>query len=473
MNAELKPDLCIIGGGAAGVSLSLGAAACGLSVMLIEKNSLGGYRLTHSVPRNVLLAVSRAASAWCGSPDVGATVKELRQDPSTGFLHIRKHIKSLVTAIAPNYSQARLEAMNVAVIRAAGRFTHPDICEADGRRIKARRYVVATGAIERTLPIPGLDLVRPLDCTSLSTLDRPPSCLIVIGADPDGLALAQAMRRFGSDVIVLTDTKIFSREDEELAAPVRAAFARDGIVLHEGVRISRIEPRGDGVRVFVAAAGHEKSIIGSHLWIAAGRAPVVEGLGLTEARVRYSQNGIETRGGFTTSNRRIQAIGSVVQGEQHDGAAEQHLWLVLRTILGRAPWRKQAAGARVILTSPPIALTGLSEAQARATNHHVQVLRWPFSATERGQIEHQTGGHVKLLANRRGTILGAGIVGQGAEELINLCTLAISKSMTVSDIAAIMVSYPAQADAVRRASMLFPLDRLNNSMTPHVLRFLR
>jgi pyruvate/2-oxoglutarate dehydrogenase complex dihydrolipoamide dehydrogenase (E3) component len=464
MSADLEADLCVVGGGAGAISLALGAAAGGLSVVLIEKAALGGRRLTHTVPRHALLAISRASAASRAAADFGAVLGE----PPI------EHIASVVAAIAPNYTQARLEAMNVKVVRAAGRFTRPDTCEAAGRKIMARRFVVATGAVEKTLPIPGLDLVRPLNCATLCALDHPPRCLIVIGADPDGLALAQAMRRLGCVVIVITDTKVFALDDEELTAPVRAGFARDGIVIHEGVRISRIEPRAEGVRVFIVTAGHEKPITGSHLLIAAGRAPVVEGLGLAEARVRYSKNGIETGSGFTTSNRRIHAIGAVVRGAQHDGAAEQHAGLLLRAVLGLPGGRmRRPAAARVVLTCPPMAVTGLSEAQARAAYRHIYVLRWPFSETERAQIERHSGGHIKLLASRRGTILGAGIVGVGAEELINLCTLAISKGMTASDIASIMVTYPALTDAARRASMTFPVNGLDRPFTQLMMRVRR
>ncbi|HEX3496647.1 MAG TPA: FAD-dependent oxidoreductase, partial [Methylocella sp.] len=267
MNADLPPDLCIIGGGPGGFSLALRAAACGRSVVLIEKAALGGRRLTDAIPRHVLLAASRAATLARDAAAFGIAAQPPRiaEVPQIDFARVRQRAAAVLAAIAPNYAQARLEAMNVKVIRAPGRFTSPDTCEAGGEKIKARRFVVATGSVERIVPIPGLDLVRPLDCAALCALERPPRCLIVIGADPDGLALAQAMRRLGCEAIVLAEGEIFAPEDEELATPVRAAFAREGVVVHEGVRISRIEPRGDGVRVFIAAAGHEKRVAGSHV----------------------------------------------------------------------------------------------------------------------------------------------------------------------------------------------------------------
>ena len=458
MNRDLPPDLCIIGGGPGGFSLALGAAACGRSVVLVEKGALGGRRLTDAVPRHALLAASRAASLARGAAAFGVVAPERQID----FARVRQHAAAVLAAIAPNYTQARLEALNVKVIRAPGRFTRPDTCEAGGEKIKARRFVVATGSVERILPIPGLDLVRPFDCAALCALEHPPRCLIVIGADPDGLALAQAMRRLGCEAIVLAEGEIFGSEDEELAAPVRAAFARDGVVVHEDVRISRIEPRGDGVRVFIAAAGHEKRVAGSHLVVAAGRAPAVEGLGLAAAKVRYDESGIATDITLATSNRRIHAIGAVVRSAREGDGAEQHAALVLRTVLGLpGPRTHRQAATRVVLTSPAMATAGLAEAQARVSHRHIRVLRWPFAETERARIENRRDGHVKLVTSRGGVLLGAGIVGPGAEELINLFALAISKGMTTSDIACLIVPYPSMADAARRAAMTFRDGRLD------------
>ncbi|MGH6852546.1 MAG: hypothetical protein ACREDJ_04970, partial [Methylocella sp.] len=188
----------------------------------------------------------------------------------------------------------------------------------------------------------------------------------------------------------------------------------------------------------------------------------VEGLGLAVAKVRYTERGIETDAALATSNRRIHAIGAVVRSARQGSSAEQHAGLVLRTVLGLPGLRKhRQVAARVILTSPAMATAGLSEAQARAAHRHICVLRWPFAETERARIEHRRGGHVKLVTSRGGALVGAGIVGTGAEELINLFTLAISKGMTASDIASLMVPYPALADAARRAAMTFRDSRLD------------
>jgi pyruvate/2-oxoglutarate dehydrogenase complex dihydrolipoamide dehydrogenase (E3) component len=462
MSTELTPDLCVIGGGPGGLTAALGAAAAGKSVVVVEKNTLGGRRLSEAIPRHALLAASRAVEKACRVNDFAINP----QQPQIDFGRLRQETAAIVAAIAPNYAQARLEAMNIKVIRGSGRFVRPDTCEAAGASIRAQRFIIATGAVPRRPPISGLDTVRPLDCAALCALDHPPERLVVIGADPDGLALAQAVRRLGSEVVIVSGEPLFAGEDDELAAPVRAAFGRDGVVIREGMRIARIEPRGAGVRALLAAAGHESQILGSHVFLAAGNLPAVEGLGLAAAGVRYDASGIATSPRLVTSNWRIYAIGAAVKGAPQEGAAEWHAEHVLRTILelpGAALVKR--AAARVVWTSPPIAVTGMSEAQARSAHRHICVLRWPLAETERAQIERQAGGHVKLITTPGGAILGAGIVGAGAEELITPFTLAISKGMTARDIAAIMCAYPAMSGAVRSAGLTFLDNKAEFSMS--------
>lgn len=257
MSTELQPDLCVIGG-PGGLAVALGAAAAGKSVVVVEKSVLGGRRLSEFITRHVILAASRAADWVRRATDFRINA----QESGFAFARVQQQIATAIAAIAPNYSQARLEAMNIKVIRVSGRFLEPESCEAGGVNIKARSFVIATGAVARRLPIQGLDAVRPLDGAALCTLGRPPERLIVVGAEPDGLALAQALRRLGSEVTILAGQALFIGEDKELAGPVRKAFVRDGIMVHEGVRVTRIEPRHGGVRVLFAGAGHETAVVG-------------------------------------------------------------------------------------------------------------------------------------------------------------------------------------------------------------------
>ncbi len=449
----LRPDLCILGGGAAGVNLAISAAACGLSIALVEKDRIGGDRLDDAIPGHALRAAGHFAATLRRAQKFGISV----QPPEIDFARVQAHAAAVAAALEPDYSHVRLNGMNVKMIKAIGRFTGPDALEAGGLAIKARRFVVATGSQPKSPAIPGLDLVRPLTAAALCRLASPPRRLIVIGSDPAGLALAQGVRRLGCEVILLAETTIFPQEDEELVAPVHTQFLRDGVVIREGAQILRIEPDGDGLRVLIARGpdcrsgsgesapkGETETIEGSHVLLAAGAAPRVEGLGLTAAGIRYDATGIKVDAHMRSSNRRIYAIGAAAESER-----------VLRHILGfKAPSAPQPS-ARVILTDPEMAFSGLSERQARESRQPIRVLRWPYAATDRAQIERSTGGHVKLLTSRGGKILGAGIVGPAAGELINLHTLAISAGMYASDLASIIVPYPTFAEAAQGAAAAF------------------
>ncbi len=451
MGAELEPDLCVIGGGPGGYALALQAAAAGLSAVLVERDEFGGRRLRDTLPRHALIAAGRAAAAARAGAGFGLTLAGAQAD----FARIRQHTAAVISAIAPNYAQARLEAMNVRSIRARGCFTSPAAIEAGGRKIKARRFVIAAGTEPLTPPYPGFDLVRPLDCAGLCALNELPQRLILIGADPEGLALAQALCRLGCEAAVLTTGPLFPSEDEELAAPVRAALARDGVAIEEGVRILRIEPRGESIRIEIAAGRKKKTLNALHFMLNEGRVPALRGLGLDAAGIRYDESGIETSPSLLTSNPRIYAIGSAVKGRHAGGASERDAHAVLRALLGRPGARKQEPATRVIWTSPAIASVGLSESQARAAHGAIRVLRWPYSETERARIEHCGAGHVKLIASPSGALLGAAIVGSGAEELINLAALAISRGMTLGEIASLVVPYPSLTGALRSAASEF------------------
>lgn len=475
MSDILRPDLCILGAGVGGSSLAANAAARGLPVVLVEKRGIGGEKLALFAPGHAFLAASRhvAALSWAGGFGFDA------DEPRWDFARVRRQGAAVVAALARNDTQARLEAMNVKVIAARGQFTGRDCLEAGGYKIMARHFVVATGASVKSVGIPGLDLIRPLTYATLCALNSVPRHLVVSCADPFGLALAQGFRRFGADVTVIAESKVFAGVDDEFGVAVRTEFAREGVVILEGVTISRIEPQGEGFRAFLAARTGEgtapATIEGSHLLLATGSAPRVEGLGLTAARVRYDLTGIAVDAKLRTSNRRIFAIGRAARGLHSGDAAEYQAGLVLRTLLGLPAGRmRRGAVARVIPTDPEIAETGLSEAEAREHHRRIRVLRWPFSETDRAQYQRAPSGHVKIITTARGTILGAGIVGPEAGELINLCTLAISQGMTAAGLASIMVPYPVSADALRRAAALLPpAESRGKSMIEHIFRVLR
>ena len=324
-------------------------------------------------------------------------------------------------------------------------------------------------------PIPGLETVPCLTNETIFDLTTRPDHLIVIGGGPIGIEMAQAYRRLGADVTVVEAAAALAREDREAAAVVLDALRREGVSLHEGARVVRVEPDGAGIAVIVETQEGEGRLSGSHLLVAVGRAANVDGLALEAAGIDHDRRGIRVDNALRTSNRRVYAIGDVAGGLQFTHAANYHAGLVIRAILFRLPVRNRPVLVpRVTYTDPELAHVGMSEEEARAQHgDSIRVLRAPFSGNDRALAEARTEGFVKLVTDRRGRILGVTIVGDRAGELIALWSLAVSRRLKVSAIAGLILPYPTLSEAGKRAAVAFYSGSLENPWIRRLVRFLR
>ena len=453
--AELvTPDICVIGAGSGGLSVAAAAAAFGVSVVLIEKGEMGGDCLNFGcVPSKALLAAARQAQTL----RQGAAFGIADVEPTVDFAAVARHVEATIAEIAPNDSAARFTALGVQVIRAEACFVDRRTVAAGDRLIRARRFVIATGSAPRIPPIPGLAQVAFLTNETIFALRKRPAHLLVIGAGPVGLELAQAFRRLGSEVTVIEAARPLATADPEAAAVVTGALAREGVRLLAPATVVEARKQGrSGVRLLVETAGREHRLDGSHLLVAAGRRPNVEGLGLDVAGIAYDEKGIAVGNRLRTTNRRVYAVGDVAGGPQFTHVAGYHASLVVRALLFRLPIRVDPTIIpRVTFTDPELAEIGSSEAEAEARGILAHVLRWPFSENDRARTERRTEGHIKVLADRRGRILGASIVGSGAGEMIGLWGLAIGQRLTLKDMAGWLPAYPTTGEIGRRAAIAY------------------
>ena len=471
----LRPDLCVIGAGAGGLSVAAAAAAMGVPVVLVEKGSMGGDCLNFGcVPSKALIAAGHAAQTMRSAARFGLGPVEPTVDPAA----LHAHVHAVIAGIAPTDSRARFEALGVRVIEAAARFVSRDMVEAGDVRIKARRFVVATGSSPAIPRIPGLETVRFLTNETLFDLNTTPTRLIIVGGGAIGVEIAQAWRRLGAEVALLEAGRALGREDPELAAVVIDQLVREGVDLREGTNVARVEPNGEGARVIVERDGVESALEGSHLLIATGREPNVDGLGLEAAGVAFDRVGIRTGTNLRTTNRRVYAVGDVVGaaagGARFTHAANYHAGIVLRATLFRLRARiAPTLAPRVTYSDPEIASVGLDEAAAREAGYAPLVLRWPFAENDRARAERDTRGHIKVIATKRGRILGAGIVGPRAGELIAPWQLALTKKLSIGDMAGMIMPYPTLSEVSRRAAVAGVARGLRNPWLGRALRFLR
>jgi pyruvate/2-oxoglutarate dehydrogenase complex dihydrolipoamide dehydrogenase (E3) component len=472
MAESLTPDICVIGAGSGGLSVAAAAAALGGSVVLVEKGKLGGECLnTGCVPSKSLLAAAARAHAVARARAFGISVGAAEVD--FGMVHRRVH--DVIAAIAPNDSKERFSGLGVRVIEGTARFKdRSTVVVGDGTEIKARRFVIATGSSPAVPPIPGLDGVPYLTNETVFDLTVAPRHLIVIGAGPVGLELAQAFRRLGSAVTVVDAGQPLAREDTECAAVVLDALAGEGVALRSNVAIARVDAVDSQVRVAVSGGDGEAMLEGSHLLVATGRRANVDDLALEQAGVTCGPGGIVVGKSLKTTNRRVYAIGDVAGREQFTHLANYHAGLVIRNALFRLPARvNEATVPRVTFTDPELAHVGLTEAEARLRYRAIRVLRWPYHENDRAQTDGTAVGHIKVITNRRGRILGATIVGAQAGELITTWTLAVSQRLNIRAFAGIIVPYPTLAEIGKRAAITYFTVGVTNVWVRRIITLLR
>jgi pyruvate/2-oxoglutarate dehydrogenase complex dihydrolipoamide dehydrogenase (E3) component len=467
----LRPDICVIGAGSGGLSVAAAAAAFGVPVVLIEQGRMGGDCLnTGCVPSKSLIAAARRAHTISGAEVFGVAAQGTRID----YRRVHEHVHEVIAAIAPNDSRERFTGLGVQVIEGKASFRNRRTVIVNDLEIRARRFVIATGSSPSHPPIPGLETVPFLTNETVFDLKVRPEHLIVVGGGPVGLELGQAFRRLGAAVTVLDAAEMLAREDPECTRIVFDQFGREGIALRAGVTIARVEAAGSKVSAVLDGPSGEERIEGSHLLIAAGRLPTVEGLGLDEAGIAHTLAGIRVDKRMRTTNRRVYAIGDVAGGPQFTHAANYHAGLVIRNALFRLPVNaNDDMIPRVTFTDPELAHVGVTDAEARRRGIAIHVARWPYHENDRAQAERETHGHIKIVTDRRGRILGATIVGAAAGELITAWTLAIAHRLHIRAMTGIVVPYPTLAEIGKRAAIAHFAPRLTSPSVRRIIGFLR
>jgi pyruvate/2-oxoglutarate dehydrogenase complex dihydrolipoamide dehydrogenase (E3) component len=443
---EIRADFAVVGAGSGGLSVAAGAAQLGQRVVLFEKGEMGGDCLNVGcVPSKALIAAAHHAHSVREGRRFGIGAGE----PEVDFAAVMAHVRGAIAAIEPHDSQQRFESLGVTVVREAAAFVDERTLESASVRVTADRVVLATGSRPQAPPVPGLEAMPYLDNESVWGLQVLPRRLIVLGGGPIGLELGQAFARLGSDVVVVEADSPLGKEDPDLVRPVTDALAAEGVRLVVGARAQAVEATSGGVAVVLEGERLE----GSHLLVAAGRAPNVEGLNLEAAGVAYTDAGVTTDRRLRTSNRRVYAVGDVTGRPAFTHAAGAHAALVIRkTLFAQRVDAEAMVIPRVTYTDPPLAAVGLTEAEARERHGEgVRVLTVPFEKIDRAQAEGDVRGFAKLVADRRGRVLGVGIVGRGADELIQPWVLALSHGLGLRKLASGWIPpYPTRGDINRQ-----------------------
>lgn len=446
-------NLVVIGAGTGGLVTAAIAAGLGARVALVERHLMGGDCLNAGcVPSKGLIA---AARGWHEAATAAARFGGPATAGDGDFTRAAERMRALRAGLAPVDGAARFRALGVDVFLGHGRFAGRDVIDVDGARLRFRRAVIATGARAAVPPVPGLADAGYLTNETVFTLTDRPRRLLVLGGGPIGCELAQAFRRLGSDVSLVTrDQRLLPRDDPRASAVVAARFAAEGIRVVAGASVERAARDGADRVLEVIADGRVERLRGDQLLVAAGRAPNVEDLGLEHAGVAVGEGGVVVDDRLRTSNPAVYAVGDVCSRWRFTHAADAHARLVIRNALFRGRGR---ASALVIpwctYTSPEVAQVGLTEAEAGRAGRPVDVVEVDLAHVDRAALDGTTDGFLKVvLARGTDRILGVTIVAANAGDLIAQATLAMTNRLGLGAMGRTIHAYPTHAEAFRKAA---------------------
>jgi len=443
-----KTDLLVVGGGTAGLVAAKTAGRMGARVLLVEEHRTGGDCLrTGCVPSKALLAaaddvaIARAAARWgldapTGPADLAA---------------VMAHVRDAVATIEPVDSPAAIEATGASVVLGRARLTGPHealVAPHDGplRTVRFRRAVLATGASPTVPAVPGLAESAPLTSDTVWDLDTLPSRLLVLGGGGIGCELGQAFARLGSHVTLVEGAeRLLPREDPEASAAVRRALEADGVTVHTGRPLARVE----------AGAAHLHDGTGiafDRVLVAVGRTPRTDDLGLAEAGVETTGSGhVVVDDHLRTTNPAIWAAGDLTGHAQLTHVASTHGSLAATHAVLGVPRTVDPLVPRVTYTDPEVAAVGASTAEADLAPGQ-RVIDLPHRDVDRAVAEGRTDGATRLTVDRRGRLLGATVVGPRAGETLGELALAVKQGLSVRDVASLTHAYPTWNDGVWNAT---------------------
>ncbi|MEU4764556.1 dihydrolipoyl dehydrogenase [Actinosynnema sp. NPDC023794] len=441
---DTSADLVILGGGSGGYACAFRAAELGLSVILVEKDKLGGTCLHRGcIPTKALLHAAEVADNAREGDQFG--VKSSLE--GIDIAGVNSYKDGVVSRLYKGL-QGLVKANKVTMVEGTGRFVGPNTVEVDGQRYTGKNVVLATGSYARSLP--GLEIGgRIITSDQALNLDFIPEKVVVLGGGVIGVEFASVWASFGADVtIVEALPRLVPAEDEYASKQLERAFRRRGIKFKTGVKFTGATQSESSVSVTLESGDVLDADL---LLVAVGRGPTTAGLGYEEAGVQVERGFVITDERLRTSVPGVYAVGDIVPGLQLAHRGFQQGIFVAEDIAGQNPKVIDEAGIpRVTYCKPEVASVGLSEAAAKEKYGSVETFVYDLAGNGKSQILKTAGG-VKLVKAPDGPVVGVTMVGERVGELIGEAQLIYSWEAYPDDVAPLIHAHPTQTEALGEA----------------------
>lgn len=438
-------DVIVVGAGTGGYSCALRAAQLGKRVALVERDErLGGTCLLRGcIPTKALLQSAAVMDQVTRSEEWGITASGQPDWPGIQAFQ-RKIVDKLVGGLT-----SLVKARKIEVVKGTGKLVAPNAVEVDGRRLEAPAVVIATGSYPKLLPNMKVS-DRVITSDQALTLDRLPGSAAVIGAGAVGLEFASLYRSFGAEVTLIEALdRLAPLEDEDISKEVARAFRKRGITSHAGASVQDVNEAGDGVTITFEAGGSTQEVQAEICLVAVGRGPITEGAGLEDLGIELERGYVKVNGQMQTSVDGVWAIGDACTSPfqlAHVSIAEGVA--VAERIDGQeVPELDYPGVPRVTFSTPEIASVGLTEAQATERGHEVEIERFSMQGLGKANIVGE-GGSVKIVAEKKGPVLGVHMIGPHVTDLIAEAMLITNWEAMPVEVASLIHPHPTLSEAI-------------------------
>jgi pyruvate/2-oxoglutarate dehydrogenase complex dihydrolipoamide dehydrogenase (E3) component len=449
-------DLVVLVGGPAGLVAAMTAAAGGHRVAMTEQRLTGGTCVNFGcTPSKALIRCARAVHEAGRGAEFGF---RLNGPARTDFAAVMERVRRMRSMSSAGDAVHALEKVGIEVYLGHTRFTARDVVEADGRQLRFRKAVIATGSDPVVPSIDGLQAGEYLTNESVFSLTELPARLVVIGGGPLACELAQAFRRLGSEVDLVSHTaNLMPRDEPEAGELIRRRFEQEGLRLHFGSKAVR----ASGGRLTVRDLAGARDLPYEALLLGTGRKAKVDGLSLEKAGVRLGKDGIEVDEHLRTSNPNIYAAGDVAFPEKFTHAAIATARLcVANAFDGANRPARELVVPHCTYTDPEVAQVGLTPRRAREEGISIDEYRLDLAKVERAFIDGEAEGFAAVYTRRGSSeIIGATLVAAHAGEMISELTLAMTHKVPLEVLAETVHCYPTQAEVLQRVALQYATTR--------------
>ncbi len=429
-------DIAVVGGGPGGYVAAEEAAARGLSVVLFERDFVGGTCLNRGcIPTKTLLHDAAPGASFVA-------------------MHARK--RAVVEQLRGSIEKL-LKQRKVTVVRGSATIVAPGVVRCDGQDYEARDIIVATGSVPATIPVPGIDLPGVYSSDDLLEGEGINlSSLAIVGGGVIGIEFATLYAQLGAHVTVIEATeRILPTLDREIAQRVGMHLKKRGVAVEASARVVSIEGKPGALTVsYLDKRGGEKSVEAEGVLVACGRRANTEGLFAPGVQPELERGALVCDGDGHTSIERLWAIGDVVAGVvQLAHVAEAQARNVVAAIRGAEPPVDARVVPSCVYTSPEVASVGLTEGEAKERGIAVRTAKALTGANGKCLVEESESGYVKLVADAEsGVIVGAQLVCPRATDLVAELALAISLGCTARQLAAVIHPHPTVSELISDAA---------------------